>query len=479
MKTRHRLAILTSTAALGAGGAAAFACTVHGPTLPAEAPLATPVELVFPALDAPPARAQTSGVSRGPVVASIVAATKGPARYRLRAVGRGTAPGGYNGDVWGHRGHGYLSSWGGPRCPSDGVRVFDLRNPRRPVHVATFADDESDPAVAGSWTEKTIVQHVSTRAFTGALALTSFQRCRERGFQGFGLYDVTDPRAPQRFALVPTDPRGSHEIWLQPRGNQAFVWTAIMESELRSSPDYNARTHTASTPGEPDFRIYDVSVPTAPVEVGGWGAWRALGIQPRDGDRTNLVHSVRGNLAGTRAYLSYWDLGSVILDVSNPAAPRYLGRTRNEENAHSTALAKGGRLLIETHETRGGVPTFYDISNPGAPKRRGSLVLPATSRPLPRPLPAFANSVHDAKVRNSRAYFSWYSQGVVVADIARPARPRVIAQWLPPKTPDPGESMCRRTSCRLVWGVFPQRDYVLASDILSGLWVLKLERRLR
>ena len=397
--------------------------------------------------------------------------------YRLRAVGHADPRGGYNGDVWGHRGHAYLSSWGGPRCPSDGVRIFDLRNPRRPAHLATFGDDESDPAVAGSWTEKTIVQHVATPAFTGELAVTSFQRCRESGFQGFGLYDVSTPRTPRKLALVATEPRGSHEIWLQPRGNRAYVWTAIIESELRSSPDYDPRTHTARTPGKPDFRIYDVSTPTAPVELAGWGAWRTLGVEPRQQDRNNLVHSVRGNSTGTRAFLSYWDLGTVILDVSNPAAPRYLGRTTGEENAHSSALAKNGRVLIETHELRGGVPTFYDVSRPAAPKRLGSLVLPATTRAVRPPLASFANGVHDPKAIGNRAYFSWYAQGVVVADITRPARPRVIAQWLPPKTRDPGQSMCRGTSCRMVWGVFVQGEYVLASDIVSGLWVLALERR--
>ena len=475
MKLRHRFTVLPLVTVLSAGGGAALACTVHGPATSEVTSLATPVELVFPVVRAPLVRAAAPQTARPRRLASLVA-TRRPARYRLRAVGHTDPPAGYNGDVWGHRGHAYLSSWRGRRCPSDGVRVYDVRNAARPAHAATFADDESDPAVSGSWTEKTIVQHVSTPRFTGELAVTTFQRCRELGFEGFGLYDVTNPRAPRKLALVATEPSGSHEIWLQPRRDRAYVWTAIIASELRSAPDYDPKSQTAGAPGKPDFRIYDVSAPSAPVELAGWGAWSALGIHPRDGDRNNFVHSVRGNRAGTRAYLSYWDLGTVILDVSNPAAPRYLGRTGGEENAHSTALARDGRLLIETHETRGGVPTLYDISNPAAPSRRGSLVLPATNRTPERPLPPFANGVHDPKTLGNRAYFSWYSQGIVVADLARPAKPRLIAQWLPPKTRDRGESMCRGTACRMVWGVFVQGDYVLASDIVSGLWVLKLER---
>ena len=97
-----------------------------------------------------------------------------------------------------------------------GLRPVAAR--RHPPRVSTFASGAAEPEVAGSWTEKTIVQHVATPAFSGDLAVTSFQHCRDNAFRGFGLYDVTDPRAPRRLALVRTEVRGSHEIWLQPRG---------------------------------------------------------------------------------------------------------------------------------------------------------------------------------------------------------------------------------------------------------------------
>ena len=68
----------------------------------------------------------------------------------------------------------------------------------------------------------------------------------------------------------------------------------------------------------------------------GSGRWPGF---KRGGYDFNYVHSVITNAAATRAYLSYWDLGTVILDVTNPAAPRYLGRTGAagdpEGDAHS------------------------------------------------------------------------------------------------------------------------------------------------
>ena len=168
----------------------------------------------------------------------------------------------------------------------------------------------------------------------------------------------------------------------------------------------------------------------------------------------------------------------MILDIADPTRPRYLGRTRlpasePQGDAHSAALAQGGRILIETHETFLGRPVFFDISNPRNPKRLGTLHLPAADR-VPAPhVPYYAHGVHDPKVLGNHAFFSWYRHGIVVADISKPARPKVVARFTPPGTADP--DTCRAGgSCAFVWGVFATKDYVLASDMNSGLWVLRL-----
>ena len=296
--------------------------------------------------------------------------------YRLRLVGHADPRQGYSADVSYLHGHAYLSSWARAECPSDGVRVYDLARPSRPVHVSTFASGAAEPEVAGSWTEKTIVQHVATPAFTGDLAVTSFQHCRDNAFRGFGLYDVTDPRAPRRLALVRTDVRGSHEIWLQPRTGAAYVYTAVIDAESMTSPDYDPAKRTATTPGHPDFRIYDVSNPAAPAEIGSWGAWQELGIPPHANGVDRFVHSVRSNTAGTRAYLSYWDLGTVILDTTDAAHPRYLGRTQPSDE-HAL-----GRLRAERRRPGGDA---RDRRRPPHLLRRLEAGAPQAARPALHP----------------------------------------------------------------------------------------------
>ena len=456
-----RTLVVTAAVALGLGAAGALACIVHAYGSAVSSPeIATSLDLLFAA------KPKVTGLR--------VLATINPG-------------GGYHADVFAHGRTAYLSSWRGEDCPGTGVRVIDLTRPSRPEHVATFADAAREPELRGTWTEKTIVREARTASFRGTIAATSVQHCDESAFRGFALYDLTDPRTPRRLALVRTEGvRGSHEIWLENARGRLWVYTAIVRSELLSSPDYDPKTRTAKTPGLPDFRIFDVTDPRHPKQVGSWGSWKALGIHPNNGRGVypaNLVHSVITDDAAKRAYLSHWDLGTVMLDISNPARPRYLGRThaRPEEaqgDAHSSALFRDGRLLIETHETVLGRPSIYDVSNPRRPALLSEIHLPAADA-APKPhVPYFAHSVHDPKVLGDHAFFSWYRHGVVVADVSRPARPRIVARFLPSAAPDPAGDTCGNGSgpCPFVWGVFPTKDYVLASDMNSGLWVLRLTR---
>ncbi|MCP9484869.1 MAG: hypothetical protein MSC30_03325 [Gaiellaceae bacterium MAG52_C11] len=403
--------------------------------------------------------------------AALAAGDQTDARFEVLA--RAPAPGGYSGDVVLHRGHAYLSSHrGAGACPAQGVRVFSLADPRRPRRLAAFG------RIARTWTEKTIVRHVETRSFRGELAVTSVQACAPGSFQGFALYDVTRPARPLELARFRTDPRGSHELWLQPVGSRVYVYTAIVASEFRSSPD-------GTTPGEPDFRIVDVSDPRKPVEVGGWGAWKELGVapfaDPSNRLQGNFVHSVGGD--GKRAYLSYWDLGTVVLDVSKPSRPRYVGRTRGDvDNSHSAWLGRDG-LLVETHETRGGTATLYR-RGAGDPVRLSTFALPdAVVREGHRvggiaPVAGLdlSDSVHDAKLVGGLALFSWYGQGVVAVDVSDPRRPRFLARFLSRPEPDPGRLLCPGRRCTAVWGVDIEGETIVASDLIGGLWVLRLRR---
>src|SRR5262249_30421512 len=279
--------------------------------------------------------------------------------------------------------------------------------------VATFADG-SNLAVSGTWSEKTIVQHASTPSFTGELAAVSFQNCPgTNSYRGFGLYDVTNPRAPKELSLVRTDPGGSHEIWLQPVRQRVYVYTAIPLAEFPG--------HAPS----PGFRIFDATDPRHPTEIGSWIAPDSL----RRDKGAVFVHSVRVNAAATRPYGSYWNLGTVILDISKPSQPRYLGGTTDSQgSAHSPAITANGKVMIETHETNGGRPSFWDISNPRRPRLLSVFNPPArlVKAAAAGGAAGFTLGVHDPKILGKRAFFSWCGHGPVLGRVANPRHPKFV-----------------------------------------------------
>jgi hypothetical protein len=404
-----------------------------------------------------------------------------------RTLGHADPGGGFNGDVVAHNGYAYLGSWGtaideesyvaGTYCPAQGVRVYSLFDIRNPTLVSTFADGGSNPELTGSWTEKVIVRRVATSSFTGDLAAVSFQDCRLGGFTGIGLYDVSDPVHPVELSLLPVGVFGVHELWLQKRGNRAYVWAAAIFGEVIG--------------GDPDLRIIDVTDPRNPVQVADWGGQANLGIPADAGLGSfpfNFVHSVIGNETGTRAYVSHWDLGTVILDMTDPANPTYIGRTgyavSEEGNAHSAWLAKGEDVLIQTDEDfdpgwftppgteiSWGYTRIFDISDPANPVQLSTFKLPTTTQ-FPPGIGDY--TVHDPKVVGNTLYLSYYAEGVVVVDIARPAAPGMVAQFVPDPAADPRGLFFPGEEFPFVWGVYPERNYVLASDINSGLWVFQV-----
>lgn len=75
---------------------------------------------------------------------------------------------------------------------------------------------------------------------------------------------------------------------------------------------------------------------------------------------------------GRRAYLAAWGYGLIIADLSNPSAPRELGRLPAE---FSSAIAGKGRQVYLGTATNGGSVTSVDVSNPARPVVRNAVAV--------------------------------------------------------------------------------------------------------
>lgn len=274
--------------------------------------------------------------------------TDQPLARNVELVGHSDLGGrGLHAAVWGHRDFAYVGSAGqrssnNPAlCPGRGVTVVDIADPGRPEVVGSVAQRTATTA------EDVHVLAVDSAEFRGDLLATGIQRCSEEGTGGLSLWDVTDPRAPVELGFFGTGrgPIGVHELDVFRRESRTIGLLAVPFSE------------TLDPQNQGDLRIVDLSDPRAPVQLGHWGLGRGIGQGARDGlgrDSQNYAHSVRASLDGRLAYVSYWDAGAVILDISDLDNPRYVGRTQfapgDEGNAHSAVPAKGGRLLVQADE---------------------------------------------------------------------------------------------------------------------------------
>lgn len=375
-------------------------------------------------------------------------------------------------DVYSHKGFAYVgthTAGGG----DGGVRVFDLQDPENPEEVAVFAHDD----VPGTWHEKVIVKSVNTPDFNGDLAVVSVQQLNRHADTsgGFLLYDVTDPYNPEKMGYweVFSETRGTHELYMTTQGNRALVLTANPYADIYSGGE------------EHDFQIVDVSDPKNPETLWQFDPrmlpevsdnFNGYHWESPDGKtRPVFAHSVITDNNGKHAYVSMWDLGTIIFDIEDPENPEYLGRTDfasdQQGAAHSATVAKGGNVLIETrevyvpvrdgYEEAYGYTRIFDIKDPTNPELLSEFTTDLTFQVEDGA--TFANTVHDPKVRGNTLYLSHYAGGVYAVDITDPANPTQIGQY--------------KSDQANVWGVFVDRNFVLASDMGQGLKVLTKNNR--
>ncbi len=380
------------------------------------------------------------------------------------------------GDVWGHGDFAYV----GTRCAEEGrggagVKVVNISDPGRPRVVSTL------PNPKYTRSEDVIVRHVRTPSFTGDLALVGVQLCfdaLDRGnrgkYTGLQFFDVTSPARPVLLS-----------VWTLPRGSDDFPVIGCHEIDLVQRPGGRVLAGCARNLIDQAFghstgvHFVDATDPRKPWQVSRF----SLGVDTFTGAgcfQAKFDHSVTFAKQGQIAYLSYWDAGTVRLDLDDPARPRYVAKVKitppdEDGDNHSVTVANGGKWLVINPEDFSpfdescaqfdgyGEAYVYDNSDPAHPRYLGSFATPSTHST--RTDGAF--TVHNTEVVRGREFFSsWYSDGIVWWTMRDNGASYMKGQFVPPST---------RFAPPLVWGVYPdaRHDVILASDITSGLWIVK------
>jgi hypothetical protein len=250
----------------------------------------------------------------------VIAQADTPTSPRLELLAHLPLPG-PGGDLWAHKDTVYVGSW---RGANQGVKLIDIADPTKPKLLGTL------PLDPGASAEDMMAISAETPAFKGDLLAVGLQYAT----RGVEFWDVSAPAQPKRLSLLPTS-GGVHELYLLQRGERVLALLATLDRGMQ---------------------IVDATNPAQPKLLSIWNAQQDLGINLGFGADypATFDHSVSASADGTRAYVSYWDAGAVILDISDPANPRFLGRTEfvatDEGNLHSAVEADGGRLMITADE---------------------------------------------------------------------------------------------------------------------------------
>jgi hypothetical protein len=146
------------------------------------------------------------------------------------------------------------------------------------------------------------------------------------------------------------------------------------------------------------------------------------------------------------------------------------------------ALAAGREVDVTlSEELRGygdfGGLRFWDLADPSRPRAAATYATPRSRVDRAQgPGEPGRFSAHNPVVQGDLLFASWFSDGVRVLDIRDPAAPREITAWVPPAGTAPEAVRNYLGEGAQVWGVAVDGDLVVASDINSGLWVLRLVR---
>ncbi len=243
-----------------------------------------------------------------------------------------------------------------------GIAIFDIRNNTRPRYVGNL------PSVEGSRTNDVKV----TTLNSGDILAHSNEACGG-GPGGIELYNVDDPTTPVHLSSIRIDEInpisnalfggltdvGVHNIWLFSQGDRDYA-SVVAETAFDN------------------FQTFDITDPTTPVRVSAWGAEElfdpGVGDETEDVDRVlaaalwlldghgnsqnRFLHDITLDEAGTRAYLSNWDAGLVLMDMTDPADPQVVsvaldvenGSLDGELNSHAAWPSEDGSIVVETEE---------------------------------------------------------------------------------------------------------------------------------
>ncbi|HEY0483018.1 MAG TPA: hypothetical protein VGD37_36105 [Kofleriaceae bacterium] len=239
--------------------------------------------------------------------------------------------------------------------------------------------------------------------------------------------DVTDPRAP---ALAAQIPEGAHTVFTEARGGTTRAYFGGYDGNCP---------------------VYDVTNPAVPAKLGSYAAGAAL------------VHDL--SVVDGIAYLNAWDKGFLVVDFTAPATPRLLRSWAptpiHTSHSNWTTTAGGRHIALHGEEGYAAKLDILDLD---------------TAQPVLSPIASWQTrtwiSIHNIMAFGTKAYFTYYQDGVRVLDVADPLHPRQIGYY---NTWDPDADYTSSAFFESAVGldVDQTRKLIFVADSPRGLLILR------
>lgn len=191
----------------------------------------------------------------------------------------------------------------------------------------------------------------------------------------------------------------------------------------------------------------------------------AINLPANPNSGAGYVHDiyVRDNVA----YCSHGNLGFFIWDLNDPTTPILLASQNTGAYNHSSWVSEDGSFAIYAEEVPTGRPLgVMDLTQMSV----GAIEIDLTFK-----FPLLANdnnnTPHNPFLRGDLLFCSYYEDGLQVFDVSDPLNPQQVAYY------DTYPDNTTYNGYNGNWGAYPflPSGRILASDIVSGLFVLELD----
>ncbi len=337
--------------------------------------------------------------------------------------------------------------------PPAGTTLVDIADPANPRVLANIQ-------MPPGWHSHKV------RAQDGIM-ITNHERLGVEGMADFGgglaIYDTSKPDAPTLISKWTTGGRGVHRYDFD--GRYAYI-----------SP--TAEGYVGNI-----VMILDLADPAKPEEVGRWwipGQWTGGGedypwddyVPPR------CHHPLR---MGDRLYVSYWQHGLYILDISDMAKPVAIAHVNSSPAfPHPTHTClpvpqplKGRSVMVVADEDvaklRPHAPAFtwiYDITDETNPLPISTWQVPGLDTDgAPQP-PMMGCHQPSERFSGTVIPFAWFAQGLRLVDIADPFAPVEVGYY----QPDPPDGASQASSNDVT---IDDRGLIYLIDRMRGVEIIE------